>query len=310
MSVAMRRPSWLVLIGMLLMLNLALLLTPQAMVDLSPPPTPTPTATPIPPTSTPTWTPTPTATPMPLPTPTCAPGHWEVGSVWMPTPGVEIAYQVYLPPCWDPARRYPALYLLHGYPYDQTHWDQLGIDEIMTEGIRSGRWPPFLIVLPGFPDDLYLYTSGGPGSVEAAMMEVLIPQIEARYPVERARWARAIGGISRGGVWALEIALRHPEAFASVGGHSPALSVNQAPPAYDPFQLAQEADLRGLRIYLDAGDTDWALAGTRQLAEIFEARGIPIRLEIHPGGHEDPLWAQALEAYLDFYTEPWRGLRR
>ncbi|WP_322800218.1 alpha/beta hydrolase [Thermoflexus sp.] len=305
-----RRLNWPILIGMLLTLNLALLLTPQAMVDLSPPPMPTSTVTPIPPTRTPPGTPTPTATPVPSPTPTCAPGRWEAGSVQMPATGVEILYQVYLPPCGDPARRYPALYLLHGYPYDQTHWDQLGIHKAMEAGIRAGRWPPFLIVLPGFPDDLYLYTSGGPGSVEAAMMEVLIPHIEARYPVETARWARAIGGISRGGVWALEIALRHPEAFASVGGHSPALSVNQAPPAYDPFQLTQEADLQGLRIYLDAGDTDWALAGTQQLAEILKARGIPIRLEIHPGGHEDTAWAQALEAYLDFYTEPWRGLGR
>ncbi len=304
----MRRPNWLVLIGMLLTLNLALLLTPQMAVDLSPLPTPTPTATLIPPT--PTRTPTPTATPAPSPTPTCEPGHWETGSVLIPTIGAEIPYRVYLPPCWNPARRYPALYLLHGYPYDHTHWDQLGVDEALEAGIRVGRWPPFLVVLPGFPDALYVYTSGGPGSVEAMIMEVLIPSIEARYPVEPARWARAIGGISRGGVWALEIALRHPEAFASVGGHSPALSVNRAPPAYDPFTLAQEADLRGLRIYLDAGDADWALEGAQRLAAILETRGIPVRLAVHPGGHEDALWARALEEYLDFYAEPWRRLGR
>ena len=38
-----RRLNWPILIGMLLTLNLALLLTPQAMVDLSPPPMPTST---------------------------------------------------------------------------------------------------------------------------------------------------------------------------------------------------------------------------------------------------------------------------
>jgi enterochelin esterase-like enzyme len=206
----------------------------------------------------------------------------------------------------DPRRRYPALYLLHGYPYDHRHWDQLGIDEVMAAGTGAGRWPLFLIVLPGFPDDLYVRTSGGPGSVEAVMMEALIPEVEARYPAEPAPWARAIGGISRGGVWALEIALRHPEAFASVGGHSPALSVNRAPPVYNPFVLAQEADLKGLRIYLDAGDADWALEGAWQLAEILKERGASLRFEIRPGGHNDDLWAGALEAYLDFYTEPWK----
>lgn len=302
----MEKRGWLVLIGVLLTLNLALLGGPRVVVELSPWPTstPSPTATAVP--LTPTSTPTPSPTPQPSPTPTCAPGGWENGQVPVPSMGLEIPYRVYLPPCRGPGQRYPTLYLLHGYPYDQNHWDQLGIDEVLEAGVRAGRWPPFLVVLLGFPDALYVRTSGGPGSVEAVMMEVLIPQIEARYPAEPARWARAIGGISRGGVWALEIALRHPEAFASVGGHSPALSVNQAPPVYDPFVLAQQADLRGLRIYLDAGDGDWALEGTRALAALLQARGIPVRLEVHAGAHTDDLWANSLEAYLDFYTEPWR----
>ncbi len=304
--VKMRKRSWLVLIGLLVVLDLALLWTPRVVVDFSPLPTPTPTATPLPPTP----TATPTATPTLSPTPTCEPGHWETGVVPIPAMALEIRYQIYLPSCWGPGKRYPVLYFLHGSPYDERHGDQLGIDETLEAGIRAGRWPPFLVVLPGFPDALYVNTSGGPGSVEAVMMEVLIPYIESRYPAEPARWARAIGGISRGGVWALEIALRHPEAFASVGGHSPALSVNQAPPVYDPFFLAREADLDGLRIYLDAGDADWALEGTQQLAAILEARGIPVRWEVHPGGHEDVLWASALEAYLDFYAEPWRALER
>ncbi|HXF68552.1 MAG TPA: alpha/beta hydrolase-fold protein [Thermoflexus sp.] len=303
----MQKKNWLVFVGMLVALNLIALWVPQIAVDLSPLPTPTPTATLVPPTPTP---PRPTPSPSPIPTPTCTPGRMEGGAVSVPGTGFEIPYQIYLPPCLNAGRRYPALYLLHGYPYDQTHWDQLGIDEALEAGIRAGRWPPFLLVLPGFPDDLYVHTSGGPGSVEAAIMEILIPHIEAHYPAEPARWARAIGGISRGGVWALEIALRHPEVFASVGGHSPALSVNFAPPDYDPFILAQRADLRGLRIYLDAGDADWALEGTQQLAAILEARGIPVRFEVHPGRHEDALWASALEEYLDFYAEPWRLLKR
>jgi enterochelin esterase-like enzyme len=307
MKEEMRKDPWLALVGLLLLLNLALLGGPRARMALPtwPPPTPTPvpTATPSP---TPTSTPTATPTSTPAPTPTCTPGRWERASLPIPTLGLEIPYQVYLPPCLDPGRRYPTLYLLHGYPYDHRHWDQLGIDEAMAAGIGVRRWPPFLIVLPGFPDDLYLGTSGGPGSVEAVVMEALIPEVEARYPAMPARWARAIGGISRGGVWALEIALRHPEAFASVGGHSPALSVNAAPPAYDPLILAQEADLLGLRIYLDAGDADWALEGARQLAEILQGRGASVRFEIHPGGHDDDLWAGALEAYLDFYAEPWK----
>ncbi len=300
----MGRRGGFALLGLLFALGGALFWALRPAAAPSPPPTWTPTMTSVPPT--PTRPPTPTATPAPSPTPTCTPGGWAVDRVSVPEMGLDIPLRIHLPPCRESGRRYPTLYLLHGYPYDETHWDQLGVDEALEEGIRGGRWPPFLVVLPGFPDALYVGTSGGPGSVEAVVLERLIPYIEARYPAESARWARAIGGISRGGVWALEIALRHPEAFASVGGHSPALDVNRAPPDYDPFVLARQVDLRGLRVYLDAGDADWARAGAQRLAGILERRGIPVRLEVHPGAHADALWAGAIEAYLDFYAEPWR----
>ncbi|MER3401267.1 MAG: hypothetical protein C4313_09130 [Thermoflexus sp.] len=308
----MARSRWLLALGLLAALQwMALWLAHgEAGSAWVPSPLPTRTATPSPtPTATRTPPPTPTATPIPSPTPTppCMPGHWASGRIPVPDMGLEIPYRVYLPSCLQSGRRYPTLYLLHGHPYDESHWDTLGIDEALEAGIRAGRWPPVLIVLPGFPDDLFVYTSGGPGSVEAVLLEAVIPAVEAAYPAEGARWARAIGGISRGGVWALEIAFRHPEVFASVGGHSPALSVNKAPPDFDPFVLARQADLGGLRIYLSAGDSDWALEGIQRLAEALAARGIPVRLEVHPGAHEDALWAGALDAYLDFYTAPWRA---
>ncbi len=56
---------------------------------------------------------------------------------------------VYLPPGYDSSgdRRYPVLYLLHGFAggiSDWTHWNLKGA---MDAVIRSGQ-PPFLVVLP------------------------------------------------------------------------------------------------------------------------------------------------------------------
>jgi len=72
-----------------------------------------------------------------------------------------------------------------------------------------------------------------------------MPFIESTIPHRWTAEGRAIGGMSRGAVWSLEIAFRNPARFAAVGGHSAALNVNQAPQMYDPLYLA--ADLRSDR---------------------------------------------------------------
>jgi enterochelin esterase-like enzyme len=217
------------------------------------------------------------------------------------------SYRVYLPPNYDQVdRRYPALYLLHGWPYDEAHWDNLGVDEAADAAIAAGTLSPFIVVLPGADaDGLYVNTSGGAGSFEEQLVNELLPHVDATFRTLQTRDARAIGGISRGGVWSLEIGFRHPDAFGTVGAHSPALSANRAPPAYDPFALMNQPGVEGLRIYLSAGDRDWAREATQQLHQALDARGIANQFVVHPGAHVDPLWADHVSEYLAFYAAGW-----
>ncbi|TFH37299.1 MAG: hypothetical protein E4G99_02910, partial [Anaerolineales bacterium] len=61
----------------------------------------------------------------------------------------ELAYLVYLPPCYaDSALSYPTIFLLHGYPYDQTHWLDLGLVEAYERGVVNEGWPRVIFVLP------------------------------------------------------------------------------------------------------------------------------------------------------------------
>ena len=62
-----------------------------------------------------------------------------------------LAYQLYLPPCFDPrsAVHYPSLYLLHGLAQSEAAWIQLGVAAAADELILAGEAPPFVIVLPG-----------------------------------------------------------------------------------------------------------------------------------------------------------------
>lgn len=280
-------------------------------------PSPTPTATA---TATPTITPTPTATPTPTrtPTPTLTPTPWicpeqqgrtlstEFNSEAMY--GETIRYVVYLPPCYDyySDRAYPVLIMLHGWPMNEQHWIDIGLLKITDAWITQRLIGPFIIVLPGVvnPDGMYVHSSGGPRSFEGMVVDELLPRIEATYRTIRAPWARAIGGISRGGVWSLEIGLRNPQLFAIVGGHSPALSLNRPYPAYDPYVLGQQG-APGQRVYLSAGDADWARGGTVALRDLLLDYGAQVIYQVHQGGHVDELWSLGLPDYLNFYTADW-----
>jgi enterochelin esterase-like enzyme len=252
------------------------------------------------------------ATPTPLPAYAEVWGRVESGSYPSAILGREMPYLIYLPPTYDTSdRAYPVLYLLHGYPYDEHHWEQLGVFRWADNGIRSGAYPPFIIVLPNgdpSPEGIFANTSGGDWSVEGLIVNELIPYIERTYRALGQREGRAIGGISRGGVWSLEIGFHRTDLFATVGGHSPALSVNYPHPVYDPFNLvAANPDIATLRIWLDAGNEDWAWVGAQHLHELLDEKGIVHQYFVGEGSHADDYWARMIPTYLAFYTGGWAG---
>jgi enterochelin esterase-like enzyme len=220
--------------------------------------------------------------------------------------GQEEPYYIYLPPDYDQTDwRYPVLYLFHGWPYQAGDWDTIGADEVADTSIQAGTLPPFIIVLPRGSEELYINTAGGDQSFESQVLNDLIPHVDATYRTRTDREGRAVGGISRGGVWSLEITFRHPDLFAVVGGHSPALKHNRAPAAYDPFYLLQQPGVASLRIYLDAGDADWALPSTQALHEALEEQGVTHQFVVHSGNHTPGLWAASMAEYLAFYAAGW-----
>lgn len=234
------------------------------------------------------------------------PGQVESAIYQSPVLGDMIPVRVYLPACHGlDGGRYPSLYLLHGYPYDETHWEQLGVVEVADARIRAGSWPAFLMVMPYQPQPLFTGTDGGPGSYEEEMVQGLIPHIDGAYLTRRQPAARGIAGISRGGVWALEIGFRHPELFEHVAGLSPALSFNTARPDYDPLEIAATRAVGGQRILLLAGQGDWARAGTLQLSELITAQGRPPETLLLPGAHADPLWESGMQDVLRFFAGAW-----
>ena len=185
--------------------------------------------------------------------PCAQPGRIETGFFPSEIAG-DMSYRIYLPPCYGQnGRAYPTLYMLPGNTYTDAIWDQLGLDEAAEAGIQAGIYPPMLIVMP-YSGEPALYTSGGPRSYETVILQDLTAYAEAAYCASPDPKFRALGGLSRGGYWSLEIAFRNPEAFISVGAHSAALLDEYAKPDVNPQFTALSSDLGDLRIYLDIGD--------------------------------------------------------
>lgn len=248
-----------------------------------------------------------TASPTPLPSPTtCAEATGKgVDSTYS---GVEIQMEIplvlYLPPCYEStSKTYPVIYLLHGYPYNQTHWMELGIINAADQAIARGT-EPFMMVMPLQPEPLFRKSDGGPGSYESELIEGLVPYIDRTYRTIDLPESRSLSGISRGGIWALEIGLRNPDLFNQIAAFSPSLSVNYARPPYDPMVIAAESEHLPSDVFLLAGDADWALAKTEELYEILYARGDleDLRLQVVPGAHSDPTWESSIELLFEFLT--------
>lgn len=228
----------------------------------------------------------------------------QTGTYQSPIAGIS-AYRIYLPPCYGLDNRlYPTLYILPGNIHTDSIWDELGLDETAEAAILAQMIPPLLIVMP---DGGWIAnnTSGGPASYEGVILNDLIPFIEQTYCAWPEPAGRAIGGLSRGGYWALEIAFRHPEQFVSVGGHSAALLDIAAGPDINPQVTGLTQDLGDLRIYLDIGTEDYVIGNIRRLHEEMETAGITHTWVLQEGRHEETYWAAHTGDYLAWYTAPW-----
>lgn len=218
-------------------------------------------------------------------------------------------YSVYLPPCYDQtANVYPVLYLMHGSNDDDGQWVRLGLPDILDRGITQGALPPMVVILP-FGNQIANENRFDAVSWENVFLTELMPTAETRYRIATQREGREIGGISRGGFWAVSIAFRHPDLFSAVGGHSAFFDPNNAPPEDNPLDLATTAaGIDTLRIALDRGANDYAAPGLDLMNERLTTRHIAHQYTVYPEGeHDNAYWGQHIADYIHFYAAGWQS---
>jgi enterochelin esterase-like enzyme len=208
-------------------------------------------------------------------------------------------FLIYLPPCYDdePDRRYPVLYLLHGQTYRDDQWVNLGAPVAADHLIHAGEAPPFIVV---FPDDRYWNLPPGPGFGDRLINEI-IPYIDKTYRTRADREQRALGGLSRGGGWAVHYALTRHDLFGIVGLHSPAVFLDDG--AILERLVPEVPASEWPRLWLDAGDRDSELGTIRKLEALLTYNDVPHEWHIYAGDHTEAYWQAHVVEYLWWYAE-------
>ena len=131
---------------------------------------------------------------------------------------------VYLPSGYGdhPHRRYPVLYLLHGFPGRPLAFletVQMGVvDDMLT---ATHRAQPLILVMPfgstgTFTDEEWVNGVRPGNGWGTFVSRDLVRAVDAQFRTIRSARGRAIGGLSEGGYGAIDIALHHPREFSVV----------------------------------------------------------------------------------------------
>ncbi|MEO5819621.1 MAG: alpha/beta fold hydrolase [Vicinamibacteraceae bacterium] len=229
--------------------------------------------------------------------------------------GVTRELNVYVPPGYDQARRrrYPVLYLLHGFANDHHSWHRYGrANDILDNLLAKGSIAPFLVVMPlgyggahvngdgtGIAPDTS-GTRGDPALYERDLLEDIIPMIDSKYRTIADRTHRAIVGFSMGGGQAGRYGLRHLETFSTVGIMSAGLGGggNAAAPGGDPIAaLAADpasANKRLDLLWIACGKDDAAMKGARTLHDALQKAGVEHTFLETEGAHHWRVWRRYL----------------
>jgi enterochelin esterase-like enzyme len=188
---------------------------------------------------------------------------------------------------------------LHGQTYTDDQWVRLGVPQAMDEMFFSGESVPFIVV---FPDDRFWNLDAGPGFGER-LIGALIPHIDANYRTIPNREHRALGGLSRGGGWTIQLGFENPTLFGSLGLHSPAIFKDNAP--YVERDLLSIPEEARPRLWLDAGDNDRELESIMAFEEMLTKNDFPHEFHFNSGDHSEPYWSAHVRDYLRWYAEAW-----
>jgi putative tributyrin esterase len=235
--------------------------------------------------------------------------------------------RVYVPPSYASReaanRRYPVVYLLHGWPGGDGNWPGQGhATETLDSLIANGSIPEVIAVMPNgrgiglFGRSLYLNTYDGKSLMEDFIARDLVSWVDRTFRTLADSSHRAVIGLSEGATASLNLAFKHPDIFGACGGHSGQYALARdvgmgavfgPEPGATKFRRANSptlyaasvaARIRSVNIYFDCGTHDGELEDNRALDRTLDSLNVPHVFREYPGHHGWTFWRRHLRDSL------------
>lgn len=151
--------------------------------------------------------------------------HGQVRSIyyWSAVNGMERHVNVYIPAEYEknPGKKYPVLYLVHGWGENENGWSVQGhMANIMDGLIESGKAVPMIIVMPSGDIQTNSDVRQASGNITDIYIKDLIPFIDNTFRTYTDREHRAMAGLSRGGMQTTMTVSSNMDKFAWMGTFS------------------------------------------------------------------------------------------
>jgi len=219
-------------------------------------------------------------------------------------------FMVYTPPGYDPAarKRYPVLYLLHGFSDETTAWTSIGRANVILDNLIAARQArPMIVVMPLGYGTMEYVRAGWTGARRAELRQrsfekfrdglftEVMPQAEKRYRIEADRRSRAIAGLSMGGAEALFVGLNGLDRFAWIGAFSSGGLGTNFSSQFPSLDATANDRLRLL--WIGCGQQDGLIGSNRNLSAWLKTQGVKHTWLETPGQHSFRVWRRYLAEF-------------
>lgn len=218
--------------------------------------------------------------------------HGKVQQILFPSKSTNTSRRafVYTPSDYDKEKkkRYPVLYLQHGWGEDETAWSNQGrANLIMDNLIAEGKIKPFIIVMTyGMTNDVKM---GGMknfkiDAFQTVLIDELIPYVDANFRTLADQPNRAMAGLSMGGMETKTITLARPDVFSHYGLLSGG--------TYAPADIKDKSKVK--LIFLSCGSFENPDGVTKATAALKEAGFNAVSFVSDKTRHEFQTWRRSL----------------
>lgn len=210
------------------------------------------------------------------------------------------SFFVYTPPGYDAreGRRYPVLYLLHGFSDGSDGWSTVGRAHVILDNLIADKKAlPMLVVMPlGYGEPAVLKGPRDPDmnrrnvtKQKDTLLQEVMPQVERAYRVKASAADRAIAGLSMGGGQSLYGGLTVPYAFAYVASFSGA-----APEAAMLEGLDESINKKVKLLWIACGKDDFLLKRNLAMIDMLKEKKVKHVWNETAGAHTWPVWRRNL----------------